>query len=344
MRIVAAQPGPSFSTADVHAGWLDALRAQGHQVLDFNLSKRLTFYDLAFIEVGSGVFRKAVTVEQATNMAVQGLYAELYKQNPELLVITSGHFIPAHLMRAARFYGTKVALICTEQPYELPRELELAADADVVLLNDPTHIERFREVCPAVAYVPHAYRPAVHHPGGPDPALTCDLAFVGTGYNSRISFFEAMNLVGLDVLLGGNWQQLADDSPLRDYVVGDPNDCLDNDKTAEVYRSARAGINFYRREASAEGLDVGWACGPREIEMAACGLFFLRDPRPEGDELFPMLPTFSGPEDAAEQLRWWLDHPDLRADAAAKAAEAVQDRTFDQNAATLMRLLEKAKG
>ena len=40
------------------------------------------------------------------------------------------------------------------------------------------------------------------------------------------------------------------------------------------------------------------AMGPREIEMAACRLFFLRDPRPECDEVFPMLPAFDGPEDA----------------------------------------------
>lgn len=30
-------------------------------------------------------------------------------------------------------------------------------------------------------------------------------------------------------------------------------------------------------------------------KLAACGTFFARDPRPEGDELFPMLPTFTDP-------------------------------------------------
>lgn len=343
MRIIAAQPGPNFSVADVHAGWVEALRGQGHKVWDFNLSERLTFYDAALIEVTPGTARKALTTEQATALAVNGLYAELYKQNPELLLITSGHFVPHQLMDAARWYGTKVVLLCTEQPYELPRELELAEHADIVLLNDPTHIERFRAICPT-AYVPHAYRPAVHHPGPADPALRADLAFIGTGYASRIEFFEAMGLDGLDVLLGGNWQQLKPTSPLREHVSNELDDCVENTVAAEVYRSARAGINFYRREASAAGLDVGWACGPREIEMAACGLFFLRDPRPESDDLFPMLPTFAGPEDAGEQLRWWLEHPDLRADAAEKAMAAVADRTFGHNAAVLMRLLETVKG
>jgi hypothetical protein len=74
--------------------------------------------------------------------------------------------------------------------------------------------------------------------------------------------------------------------------------------------------------------------------MAATGLFFLRDPRGEGDEVLPMLPTFSGPEDASEKLKWFLAHEDLRLDAAAKAREAVADRTFEIHAKQLLGLLE----
>ena len=44
--------------------------------------------------------------------------------------------------------------------------------------------------------------------------------------------------------------------------------------------------------------------------------------RPEGDELFPTLPTFDGPEQASRQLRWWLDHDPERERAAEKAREA----------------------
>jgi hypothetical protein len=81
--------------------------------------------------------------------------------------------------------------------------------------------------------------------------------------------------------------------------------------------------------------------GPRELELAACGAFFLRDPRGEGDELLPMLPRFESPAEASALLRWYLDHPDQRAELAAAARSAVQDRTFDTNAARLLRLMEK---
>src|SRR5690606_22216347 len=177
----------------------------------------------------------------------------------------------------------------------------------------------------------HAYRPAVHHPGQPVPDLVCDLAFVGTAFPSRIAFFEAMQLDGLDVLLGGSWQKLPDESPLRKHVGHDIRSCMDNIEAADLYRSARAGINLYRREAQRPALAAGWAMGPREVEMAACGLFFLREPRGEGDALLRMLPRFTQPDEASERLRWWLAHERLREDAAEAARLAVVDRTFAEH-------------
>jgi len=114
--------------------------------------------------------------------------------------------------------------------------------------------------------------------------------------------------------------------------------CVDNTEVAELYRVSRSGINFYRREAN-EGEDDttgGVACGPREIEMAACGLFFLRDPRPESDELFPMLPAFGSAAEASELLRWWLARDAQREKAAAAAREAVAGRTFEAAARRLI--------
>jgi spore maturation protein CgeB len=195
--------------------------------------------------------------------------------------------------------------------------------------------------------MPHAFRPSVHHPrSGPrDPELASDLCFIGTAFASRIRFFEDMDLAGLDVLLAGNdWGKLDPASPAARYVgtpLGEP-DCIDNPQAAELYRHAKMGLNFYRREGTDSWDGQGWACGPREIEMAACGLPFLRDPRPESDQLFGrIMPSFGGPGDASEQLRWALANEAWRDDAAAKAREAVADRTFTHNAKRLLTLLEK---
>lgn len=338
MKWLACQPGPNFSVQDVHAGWTEALTAAGERVVEFPLGSALTFYDSAVMQVGSGRFQKALSGEQATALAADRLCGALWKTRPDVLLLTSGFFLPPELLQLARHDGTTVVLISTEQPYELSRELDLARHCDVVLLTDPTTIDRFADVTTAW-HQPHCYRPALHHPGPPDPILTCDLAFIGTGYPSRADFFKAMDLDGLDVLLGGNWQGLDPLSPLRRFVAHGAEDCVDNATTVEVYRSQRVGINLYRREAEAPDLVAGWSAGPREIEMAAVAAFFLRDPRPEGDALFPMLPTFTSPAEAGEHLRWWLAHPDQRATAALKAREAVTGRTFDTAAARLLKHL-----
>lgn len=333
-----AHPGPNFSVHDVFVGWAEALRALGQHVIEFNLAERLTFYDHVMLE-HDGQPQKALSGEKATELAVNGLYAALYKTRPHVLLCVSGFFYPLDLLDLARAYGTKVVVLHTESPYEDGRQLNLAEHADLNLINDPTNLAAFQATAPTW-YVPHSYRPHLHCPGEPDPKLASEFAFIGTGYQSRIEFLEAMDLQGIDVFLGGNWQQLTDGSPLLKHVAHGKDDCLDNTQTVEVYRSAQCGLNLYRREAENAHLSVGQAMGPREVEMAATGLFFLRDPRPESDEVLSMLPTFTSPGEASELLRYWLARPEKRSDLATQAREAVADRTFANRAAELLQWLD----
>jgi glycosyltransferase involved in cell wall biosynthesis len=339
VRWVVAAPGPSFSVADVHRGWVEALREQGQHVIEFGLDERLTFYGSALRQTGEQTFTRMLTAEQSYELAVNGLYATLYKSWPDVLLIVSGFFIPPDLLDRARRSRTRVVILHTEEPYEFDRQIKLAPYADVNLIDDPTNLDKFRALAPTW-YVPKAYRPAIHHPGPPVPELVCDLGFVGTGFPSRVAFLEQMDLTGLDVLLAGNWQSVGEDSPLYPFLAHDPDECLDNDKTADVYRSARVGLNLYRTEAQRPELSAGWSMGPRELEMAACGLFFLRDHRGEGDEVLGMLPTFDSPQEASDLLRYWLGRPEERKALAAKAREAVADRTFLNHAAELLRLFD----
>lgn len=351
MRILVAQPGPGFSVADVYVGWVEALQDAGQHVSKFNLDDRLAFYsnalfpaageDLGTAEPGSGIkVRPACTGEQAIELAVNGLYSSVMRNRPHVLMIVSAFFTPPELLETVRAAGVKVVVVHTESPYEDERQLAIAAHADLNLVNDPTNLEAFRQLGPA-EYFPHAYRPSVHHPGPADPVYGCDLAFVGTGFPSRVEFFEAMSLDGIRVALAGNWALLGEGSKLADSVIHERADeCFDNAEAAALYRSAKVGLNLYRREARENDTAEGWACGPREIEMAACQLPFARDPRPESDGLFPFLPTFSTPDEAVEQVRWLLNNDRLREDASIKAREAVADRTFDQHVVRLLRLLD----
>ena len=258
---------------------------------------------------------------------------------PDVVLLISGFWYDTLLLDAMRGRGMTVVLLHTETPYQTDEQLARAAHADVNLVNDPTGIELYREFGPA-EYMPHAYRPSVHHPAPAGAAKKWDLSFVGTGFPSRVEFFEQMDLGGLDVNLAGPWLDLPPESPLRDWTMFEHEACVSNDETAEIYRRSRCGLNVYRRESEQAHEGEGWAMGPREIEMAACGLFFARDPRPESDELFPMLPSFSSPEEASEIIRWAVAYPRQRATAAAWARNAVEDRTFEANAKRLLKLLD----
>lgn len=261
--------------------------------------------------------------------------------------MVSAFFMTAGTMTLIRARRHKIVVLATESPYQDEEQLMRGQLADLVLLNDPVNLEKFREQGPA-EYMPHAYRPRVHHPrtGPVNPELAADLTFIGTAFKSRVEFFEEMNLDGLDVLLGGaDWGSIPESSPLTRFIGSEPGgpDCVDNEQTAELYRHAKTGINFYRREGEQDWDTRAHAMGPREVEMAACNLFFLRDPRAEGDEVFRgILPTFDGPEDASEKLRWWLARDGLRETRAAQAREAIADRTFANNARRLLGLLERA--
>jgi spore maturation protein CgeB len=316
-------------------------------VLEFNTGSRLVFYDKAHLELDDSNFcpacgrdkdyRKALTAEQAVLHAVNGLAAALWKVRPHVLLSVSTFFGDAMLLDHARESGTRVVLLHTESPYEDERQLKLAPHADLNLVNDPTNLAVFESLAPTV-YAPHAFRPDVHCPG-PTEETPSDFSFIGTGYPSRIAFFEAMDLSGLAVSLGGNWMRLAEESPLRRHLVHPIDECLDNRDSVAVYRAAKCGLNLYRKEAENDTSVDGWALGPREVEMAATGLFFLREPRGEGDEVLDMLPTFESPAEASALLRWYLGHDNERETLAAKAREAIQDRTFDNHAAKLLRLL-----
>lgn len=340
MRVLLVHPGPGFSVHDVYTGWKEGLEAAGVQVATYNLHDRLTFYDRTYLHVADDLFRKALTADQAIDLSVNGLLSACYQYWPDLVIVVTGFLVKAEMLDLLRDRGHKVVLIHTEQPYETERELSLAAHADLNLLNDPVNIQQFREVAPSI-YMPHAYRSHVHKPGPLDPEAASDFAFVGTGFKSRIEFFEAMNFDGVDVALAGNWQSLDEGSPLRKFVSHPIDQCCDNAEGVRLYQSSKAGLNLYRREIEDGGSDQGWAMGPREVEMAATGLFFLRDPRGEGDEVLPMLPTFTTPEDASDQLKWWLGKDGLREEAARQARAAVADRTFEKHAALLLQLLEE---
>jgi spore maturation protein CgeB len=337
MRILMVHPGCSFSVSDVHNGWLEAFQGLGVEVETLNLDKRLAFYHSAGAMSPDGEFVKLLSPEAAARLCAKGVEAACFEMWPDILFVTSCFYVHTDILDLVRARGIKVVVLHTEQPYETDRELSLAAHADLNLLNDPINIDLFRTVAPTI-YMPHAYRPGVHRPGPPVPSMRADFCFVGTGFPSRIKFLEQVDWSGVDVALGGMWQSLSESSPLRKFVAHDIADCMDNTETIDAYRSARIGANLYRVEGD-RSVGAGWSIGPREVEMAAVGLFFLRSPRGEGDEVLSMLPRFTEPAEMGAMIRYYLARDGARDSLSGAARAAIADRTFAANARKLLSAL-----
>jgi len=338
MKVLVVEPGVDFSPSDMACGWAKGFRHAGCDVVEFNLADRLVFYSAAHMD-RDGTWVRAFDRDAAVHLAVSGLEAVCYEYAPDLVVIISGFFVGYDLYRLMRTRGSTVVVVCSEEPYETDRELRLAEVADAVILNDPTNLDRFRTVNPKTWYIGHAYDPDLHRPGPATPDAASDFCFVGTGFPSRIDFFEAVDWTDVDVALAGQWRTLAADSPLRKYLAHDIEACCPNDQAVTLYQSTKVSANLYRRDLIKGGTAAGWAMGPREVELAATGVFFLTEPRGENLEVLPMVPTFDGPSDFGDQLRWYLGRPDERAAIADAARAAVAARTFTSSARELLQLL-----
>jgi len=325
-------PGPEYSVSDVHRGWLRGLAEVGVDVKEYNLHDRLSFYSSAGHLTTDGEFIKALDKTDAVHIAAGGLKSVCYDWWPDVVIVISGFFVNQHLVDVMRDRGHKVVIVMTESPYQDDLQLDQADRFDAVVINDPTNLDRFLHVNPNTLYLPHCYDADIHHPG--PSTFEADCAFVGTAFPSRVEFMQKVDWTGIDLGLAGNWNDTPHD--LAKYVVHDLDNCLPNESTADVYRGALTSFNLYRTEAQRPELSDGWAMGPREVELAACGTWFARQSRPEGDELFPMLPIFESPEQLGDQIRWALAHPAERRNAAERARAAISDRTFDANAKRLL--------
>lgn len=348
-------PGPEFSVADVFHGWKKAFEKQGHEVAVFNTNDRLSFYSQVSLpdyksetppceHCHQPMYRQAMDKENAVVSSMQGLTHDLYSTWPHMVFFVSAFFTPAWVLDLIRQRRHKLVILHTESPYQDDEQLMRAQYATLNLLNDPCNLEEYALLAPAM-YQPHSYDPDIHYPGVVKDK-DIDFSFIGTMFESRKFFFEKFlahwktsgDLPDLKLAMGGaGWDGThLDDSPLLEYLGHPREQAVDNDHVAATYRRSKLGINFYRQESEKIHHGEGWAIGPREVEMAACELPWLRDRRGESDELFDFMPTFTSPEEAFDLMRWHLSHPDQSRHLGVKAREAIENRTFDNHAKMLM--------
>lgn len=345
-RVLVVHPGPSWSVADVHRGWVRGLKANGITTAEFDTGLRLQFYDEAHLQADDGEWYKPYNLADVSRIIANGIHAACYQFLPDVVLVISARYVPSFTYDICRRNGAKVVVIHTESPYEDDDQALIAADVDLNLINDPTNLDAWQQLAPTL-YQPHAYDPTVHHPGPVDMPLL-DFVWVGTAgttFPSRTRFLEQVDFADVNAGLAGLWSGLAPDSPLRPHVLPGGGECVTNDQTTALYRQARMTANIYRAEANSDELRGGWAMGPREVEAAASGCFLARHSPPdhggEGDEVLPMLPRFTEPGELTEIIRHYLARPDRRHRLANEAREAISGRTFQNHAAQLLDRLDR---
>lgn len=351
MRILMVHPGPDFSVADVFNGWHKALEKQGHQVMVYNTNDRITFFDRARMPaitepVCPGCeqhpYEKPLNYDQVTGLSMAGIFESAYTFWPDMIFFVSGFYTNDHLFQVLKSRGHKLVMLHTESPYEDERQKLRGRWMDMNLLNDPTNLQSWRDDGIRAEYYPHSYDPDTHYPSAVRE-YDQDFTFIGSPFKSRCEFFSRMDFEGIDFTLGGGgWGHIAEEHKgLLKYMGHDLEMSVDNWEAAKVYRKTKVGINIYRREGESKDKSYeGYAMGPREVEMAATGLFYLRDHRPESDQVFQgILPAFDSPEHASELLHYWAKNDREREAHAGLAREQVKNWTFDNRAKNLMELL-----
>lgn len=346
MKILLVHPGASMSTADVHTGLYNGLKAHGAEVWEYALDARIEMSG-AWLTYCWRKGGKTVTQPTSGDIIYHAgaeLLTRALRVMPDVVLVVSGMFLHPDvlvLFRRTDLKG-KVAVLFTESPYDDERQALLAPWVDWSWTNERLSVR------PGVAYLPHAYDPAIHAPSAENEARAHDVVFVGTGFQERVELLEVIDWTGIDFGLYGSWDLLGPRHKLRKHLVrsdeSDPDTgYVDNASAAKLYQRAKIGLNLYRqsqgfgkgapRIARAESLN------PRAYELAAMRCFTLSEARAEVAEIFGhLVPTFADAAQLQAQLAYWL-HPQQetwRTKIQRQLPEAVAGHTWHARAAQVL--------
>jgi hypothetical protein len=343
MKILVIEPGASWSTADVATGLYDGLERQGVTLLRYRLAQRIERSNRWLYAAWRKAKRTNPTIEKPNTAdvfyqaGVGALEMALHHQVDVVLVV-SAMFLHPNVIVLMKRAGLRVVVLFTESPYDLKKELDVAALVDACWTNERSSLRAFRAVQPLSGYLPHGWHPDRHRPGaqpGDAQVHAHDVVFVGSAFQERIDWLAAIDWTGIDLGLYGMWDALAKKHPLQRFVRGG---IVDNAATSALYRRATIGLNLYRTS-------IGWgptaahithaeSLNPRAYELAACGVFHLSTDRAEVGEIFGgLVPTFDTPAEAAQLVREWLANPEGRQVHADALPACVADASWTARAA-----------
>lgn len=350
MKVLLVHPGASWSTADVEAGLRHGLMAHGVEIVRYRLDTR-------FERSRSWLYacwRKAKklnpqivrpTTPDAVYQAGIGALEMALRHQVDVVLIVSAMILHPDVIIMMRRAGLRTAVLFTETPYDIDKELRIAEMVDGCWTHERAALSTFRAVNPNCGYLPHAWHPERHGPEIPIAAETAshDVVFVGSGFAERVTWFNAIDWTGIDLGLYGTWKGLGLKPSLQSALKAEQ---IDNAYAAGLYRRAKVGLNLYRTRSGfgKKGPELqhpAESLSPRAYELAACRAFHVSAYRQEIQEVFgDLVPTFTSPKEAEVQIRMWLANPDGRARVSAALPACVAESSWVQRAARVIGDLE----
>jgi spore maturation protein CgeB len=351
MRVLMWWPGTQVALSDVASGLTYGLEQNGVQVLHYRTDAHMEAAGGYLMGQWKRRVKKDPGLVKPNDadilyLANQAILTQALRYQPDWIVLISGLYQHPDFAVFLRRAGFRIALICTESPYDLGPELNLARFADIVFTNERSVTRAFRTVNDHVVYLPHAWHPGVHgvmEQGQLEDVPSHDVVYVGTGFWERVALLSAIDWTGIDFGLYGTWNLIPSRHHLRQHIRG--GEVL-NQRTAALYNRAKVGLNLHRtsmkyaREQTAL-VRRAESLNPRCYELAACRLFFTTDARAEVREIFgETLPTFDSPAGAEAVIRRALAEPAWRQDVAEACWAAVQPHTWTARAEAVLAALD----
>jgi spore maturation protein CgeB len=342
VKLLVIHPGASFATHDVYAGYVDALRALGVEVIEYRLDARIDAW-AEFIKYRHKRHRLGpVDDAEILHRAGMDILPQATWHRVDGVLAVSAMYLRESALRLLRAAGIPCALMLTESPYDDEQQAQYGRWADVVFTNERTSVDYLSRFCRTVKYLPHAHDPARHRPDLPldDSVPAHDVVFVGTGFRERRQLLAAVDWAGIDLGLYGQWER---PGKLAPYVRGG---VVDNATAAQLYRKAKIGLNLYRTSKGWDGsdhIDHAESLNPRAVELAACGAFTLSDHRAEVSEVFgSLVPCFTDAADLSAALRDYLSLVNERAAISELLPKQVAHLTFEARARDVVTTLRDA--
>jgi len=335
VRIFVLYPGHASSTIDVADGWVNALKALGHDVQDWHHHEVLTFYETAFAAWHDKNRGFNPGVGEVIWMASRAAIAQMVVTPPDIIIVVTGLAVHRDFYVAVKKLGIPMALILTESPYadQLQQDMCRAIRPDVVFVNERNSVNLYSGMGLRAMYLPHSYDPKRHYPRKVPPGFQSDVCFIGTLYPERKALFDTVDWTGINRKF--ICQELGDSSPDR----------IENAEAANYYCGAKICLNLHRTVMGVNAnemvhIDIGdaWSTNPRTFEIAACGGFQIAD-NARGElevALSGTVPTFRTARELETLVRYFLSADEERQRIARLQAEQVRGCSFEERGRTIV--------